>query len=77
MTEYRPRAAVLRLPQRLAAVVPVAAVTGVVLAAPASLAGHRTALLHGAPIRLGLIVLALAFALADRAEPARVRSVRA
>nr|BFE58076.1 MFS transporter [Dactylosporangium thailandense] len=69
-------AAVLQLSQRLAAGVSVAAVTGVVLAAPASLAGHRTALLHAALICLGLIVLALAFALADRAAPARVRPAR-
>ncbi|WP_433089216.1 hypothetical protein ACQP1P_22765 [Dactylosporangium sp. CA-052675] len=58
MTEYCPRAAVLRLSQHLAAGGSVAAVTGVGPPAPASLAGHRTAQLHGAQICPGLIVLA-------------------
>ncbi|MFI5908101.1 MFS transporter [Dactylosporangium sp. NPDC051541] len=70
-------AAVLQLSQRLAASVSVAAVAGVVLAAPANLAGHRTALLHGLLICLLLVVLALVFALADGRGPRRPAPVSA
>ncbi|GAA2335910.1 MFS transporter [Dactylosporangium salmoneum] len=61
-------AAILQLAQRLAAAVGIAAVTALFLGGAA---GGRVALLHGVLLCLGLVLLALVFAIADRDRPGR------